>query len=99
MTFEKARIDCCTNITCVGFIEGLIICNDSSNIMNVSETCDLRANCVDGSDEHDCGMFTNIYCIIVSVVIVFALPCLKSSDARGTIFSIKTYFLVLIYKF
>ena len=39
------------------FITGLIICEDLSNVLEPSALCDFKADCVNGSDERDCGEY------------------------------------------
>ena len=39
------------------YFTGMFVCDDISNAIDVSSKCDFRADCVDGSDERDCGRF------------------------------------------
>ena len=43
-----------SNTVCL-FLAGLVICEDQSNIINVSATCDFKVDCLNGSDEQECG--------------------------------------------
>ena len=41
--------------TCFVWKSGLVVCEDLSNVVETSALCDFKADCVDGSDERDCG--------------------------------------------